>query len=82
MTPERSEELHGAIALLRSFLPFVERLAPAEAPLIAEGLAVIGEAVNLLQRYGNVDDARAELARRITTDWQAKLRERFGGSGG
>lgn len=82
MTPEHSAELHGAIALLRSFLPFVERMAPAEAPLIADGLTVLGEAVNVLQRNGNIDDARAELARRITTDWQAKLREKFGGGGG
>jgi len=82
MTPERSDELHAAIAILRSFMPFVERMAPAEAPLIADGLTVLGEAVNVLQRFGNIDDAREELARRIVGDWQAKLREKFGGVGG
>jgi hypothetical protein len=77
MTPEQTQNIYGAVAVLRGFMPFVEKLAPAEAPLVDDALQLIAEGVRLLERHGNIDDAREALAASITTAWQARLDERF-----
>jgi len=78
MTPEQTQAIYGAVAVLRGFMPFLEKLAPAEAPLVDDGLQLVGEAVRLLEHHGNLDDAREALATSISAAWQARLRERFG----
>lgn len=73
MTPDKAQELYGALALLQGFMPFLERLLPEQAPKISEALSLTHDTVRALERTGNMDDARAILAAQIQADWQARL---------